>query len=87
MPSLGFVRGVLLFMSVLALLTATVLDGIMMRHVVQPLVSLALRRGDGVVRPPAPLQFMLRHAWARRVYHLLAAALLFGFWWRLGATE
>ena len=70
-------------MAVLALLTATLLDGIMMRHVVHPMVRFALRRGGGGA-PPGALRFMLEHAWARRVYHLVAAMMLLGFWWYLG---
>ena len=70
-------------MAVLALLTATVLDGVMMRHVVHPMLGFVLRRSGGG-SPAGPLRFMLEHAWARRVYHLVAALVLFGLWWYLG---
>jgi hypothetical protein len=84
MVSLGVVRGFLLFMAVLALLTATVLDGIMMRRVVKPMLELGERRTGAPLTPPRPLRYMIEHAWARRVYHLLFAVVLFGLWWHLG---
>ena len=74
-------------MSVLALLTATVLDGVMMRHVVHPMLGLVQRRGGAPVTLPAFLRFMIEHAWARRAYHLVFAVVLFAVWWYLGSAE
>jgi hypothetical protein len=42
-------RGVLLVMSGLALLAATVLDGIMMRHVARPILRIGERGNGGVI--------------------------------------
>ena len=84
MITVHFARGVLLVMSVLALLSATVLDGIMMRHVVQPVLRFGERANGGIVQLPRPMTFMFERAWARRIYHVLFAALLFAGWWYLG---
>ena len=84
MISVHFARGVLLVMSVIALLTATVLDGIMMRHFVQPVLRLGERANGGIVQLARPLAFMFERAWARRIYHVFFAAALFAGWWYLG---
>ena len=84
MFSVSFARGVLLALAALALLSATVLDGIMMRRVVQPILRLSERANGGRIQPPRAMAFMLERAWARRIYHVLFAALLFAGWWYLG---
>jgi hypothetical protein len=82
---ISLIRGFLLVIGVLAVGSATALDGIMMRQVVQPMFRLLERQAGGApVRYPAPLQFMLEHAWARRTYHLLFAAITLALWWYLG---
>jgi hypothetical protein len=86
MPSVSLVRVLLLVMSVLTLLSATVLDGLMMRYVVQPMLQLGERVGGAAVRPPGPMAFMLERPWARRLYNLLFAALLLTAWWYLGTA-
>jgi hypothetical protein len=80
-------RGVLLVMSGLALLTATALDGIMMRHFMLPILRLGERAHGGSIQPPRPIAFMLERAWARRLYHVAFAALLFAGWWYLGTAS
>jgi hypothetical protein len=82
-----FYRAFLLVMSVLAFLTATVLDGVTMRHLVTPMLRMLERMSPQPVRYPPAMQFMLERAWARRLYHLLFAAVLFGLWWYLGTPE
>jgi hypothetical protein len=84
MISVTIARAVLLGMAVLALLTATVLDGVMMRLFVQPFLRFAAERAGQAVQPPRPLAFMIQRAWARRLYHLFFAALLLAGWWYLG---
>jgi hypothetical protein len=84
MIPVSLARAVLLVMSGLALLTATVLDGIMMRHFVQPILRLGERAKGGTVQPPRAMAFMFERAWARRIYHFVFAALLFAGWWYLG---
>ena len=54
MISIDLARGVLLVMSALALLTATVLDGFMIRRVVQPVFRLGERMTGEPARPPRP---------------------------------
>jgi hypothetical protein len=87
MISIDLARGVLLVMSALALLTATVLDGFMIRRVVQPVLRLGERMTGEPARPPRPMAFMFEHAWARRLYHLVFAVLLFAAWWHLGTPS
>jgi hypothetical protein len=81
---LGVLRAYLLGLGLLAALTALVLDGIMLRYVLQPLVRLIEARSPAPVRYPPGMQFMLEHAWARRAYNLVFAAIVLGSWWYLG---
>jgi hypothetical protein len=71
-------------MAGLAFLTATVLDGIMMRYVLTPLLRIAAQRNPGPLRYPAGMRVMLEKSWARRLYHLFFAVLLCAVWWYLG---
>jgi hypothetical protein len=81
---LTFIRSFLLVFGILTALTATVLDGVMMRHVLQPLIRhIESRSGQTNLRFPAPMQFMLTHAWARRLYNLLLATSVLSIWWYL----
>lgn len=82
---LTFIRPFLLVFGILAAATATVLDGVMLRHVLQPVLRhLERQSGQTSVRLPTPVQFMLDHAWARRLYNLLFATILLAAWWYLG---
>jgi hypothetical protein len=85
MLALSVARGILLFMATLALLTA-ILDGLLMRHVVQPMLRVGEQMSGAPIRPPRLMAFMLERAWARRLYHLLFAALLLAGWWYLGTA-
>lgn len=84
MTGIAFIRTLLLVIAVLALLTATVLDGFTMRHLMQPLLRHVGARSGGRVQYPRAFRFLLEHAWARRLYHGAIAAVAFGIWWYLG---
>jgi hypothetical protein len=79
-----FLRPFLLVMAGLAILTATVLDGVMMRYMMQPMLRKLERMSPGPVVYPPAMQFVLERSWVRRLYHLLFAALLLGVWWYVG---
>ena len=80
----AFIRTFFLVLAVLALLTATVLDGFTMRYLMQPLLRHIDARSGGRVGYPRAFRFLLEHAWARRLYHGAIGALAFGVWWYLG---
>jgi hypothetical protein len=80
----GVLRAYLLGLGLLAALTALVLDGVMLRYVLKPVVRFVEARSPAPVRYPAGIQFMLEHAWARRAYNLVFAAIVLGAWWYLG---
>jgi hypothetical protein len=82
-----FYRYFLLGMAALAFLTATVLDGFMMRHVLAPLLRVVAARSPTPPRYPPPMRFMLERAWARRLYHLAFGVLLLFLWWYLGTPS
>jgi hypothetical protein len=73
-----------LVLGVLAALSGVVLDGLLVRQVWQPLARQLEARSSGPVLYPPGLRFMLAHAWARRAYNLVFAALMFAVWWYLG---
>ena len=86
MIPVNVIRGVVLAMAVLALLTATVLDGVLMQYMLQPMIRYGERiRGSRVTLDP-PMAFLIEHRWARSLYHLTFAVLLFGAWWYLGTA-
>jgi hypothetical protein len=81
---IAFFRTFLLVVAILAFLTATVLDGILMRHLMRPFVRRMDELSGGKGQYPPGLQFMLDHAWARRLYNAVFAAIAFVIWWHLG---
>jgi hypothetical protein len=82
--TLAFYRAFLLVTAGLAFLSATVLDGIMMRYILEPLLRIAAQRSPAALRYPPGMRFMLEKAWARRLYHVLFGGLLLVLWWYLG---
>ncbi len=86
MTEIAFVRTVFLVFAILALLTATLLDGLTMRYLTRPLLRRIEMQSAGKVRYPAPLLFLLEHAWARRLYHGAMGAVALGIWWYLGTA-
>lgn len=86
MNQLAFFRTFLLVMAALAFLTATVLDGITMRYLTQPLVRRFKAMGGGNAQYPPGMRYLLEHTWARRLYHLLFAVIMLGAWWYLGTA-
>lgn len=86
MISIPIARAILVVMAAIALLSATALDGVMMRLFVQPFLRLGERMNGGAVPLRGPLAFMIDRAWARRLYHAFFAALLLAGWWYLGTS-
>ena len=84
MTELAFVRTFLLIMAVLAFLTATVLDGVTMRYMTQPILRRVEALSGGTGKYPPGIRFLLENAWARRLYHAAFAAIMVGLWWYLG---
>jgi hypothetical protein len=62
-----------------------VLDGIMMRYILEPLLRIAAQRSPAALHYPPGMRFMLEKAWARRSYHVLVGGLLLVLWWYLGS--
>ena len=84
MNEFTFFRTFVLVMAVLALLTATVLDGVAMRYIMRPIVRRMDDATGGSAAYPPGMRFLLEHAWVRRLYHAVFAALMFVLWWFLG---
>jgi hypothetical protein len=82
--TLAYYRYFLLGMAGLAFLTATLLDGIVMRYILEPLLRVAAQRSPAPLAYPPGIRFMLEKAWARRLYHLLFGVLLLVLWWYMG---
>jgi hypothetical protein len=81
---LHLIRTYVLVLGVLAALCGLVLDGVLVRRVWQPLTRYLEARSPGPVQYPPGMRFMLTHAWARRAYNLVFAALMAVVWWYLG---
>jgi hypothetical protein len=82
--SLPTVRWILLGFSIMAFLTATILDGVMMRFIIAPWLRLNERMAGEPVRPPRVLALMIEQRWMRSAYHLVFAGMLLVGWWYLG---
>ena len=80
-------RWILLGWSILGFLTATILDGVMMRFIVAPWLRANERTAGGPVKLPRAVAVMFERRWMRGVYHLVFAALLLAGWWYLGTAE
>jgi hypothetical protein len=80
-------RWILLGWSILAFLTATVLDGVMMRFIIAPWLRMGERVAGRPVKPPRALALMIERRWMRTAYHLVFAAVLLAGWWYLGTPE
>ena len=78
------IRAFLLVMSVLAFLTVTVLDGVVVRYMMKPFVRKMEELSEGRAQYPPGYLFMLENAWARRLYNLVFAWITFAAWWYLG---
>jgi hypothetical protein len=84
---ISLLRLLLLIFAILTILTATLLDGIMMRYIVRPMLRFAEQRAGGrPVEYPGPMRFLLERTWVRRSYHLLFAIVLLALWWYLGTS-
>ena len=81
---IGVLRAYLLGLGLLALATAAFLDGVMLRHVLQPLVRRLEAQSARPLTLPPGMRFMLEHAWARRAYNAAFGLLMLGVWWFLG---
>lgn len=81
---LNLFRAFLLVLGVLAVLSALVLDGVLVRFLWQPLTRYLETHSPRPVRYPPGMRFMLAHGWARRTYNLGFAFVVFGIWWYLG---
>ena len=68
-------RVYLLCFGILAAATALVLDGVLLRYVLQPLVRF-IEKSPQPVRLPPGMRFMLDHAWARRAYNATFAVIV-----------
>jgi hypothetical protein len=77
----------LLGFSILAFLTATILDGVMMRLFIAPWLRMNERMTGGPVRLPRFLAVMIERRWMRSAYHLVFAAVLLAGWWYLGTPD
>jgi hypothetical protein len=82
--SLPLLRWILLGWSILAFLTATILDGVMMRFIIAPWLRINERVAGGPVKSPRILALMIERRWMRSAYHLLFSILLLAGWWYLG---
>ena len=80
-------RWILLGWSILGFLTATMLDGVMMRFIIAPWLRSNERLAGRPVTPPRFFALMIERRWMRGVYHLVFAALLLAGWWYLGTPE
>lgn len=77
MDDIRVLRAVVLVMAVAALLTATVLDGLLMRYVMRPFIRQMLERSGGTPYPPS-IMFMVsgsRLGVLRTARHVLGALL------------
>jgi hypothetical protein len=83
---LAALRVYLLCLGLLAAATALVLDGVMLRYVLQPLVRFIEARSPQPALLPPGMRFMLDHTWARRTYNATFAVIALGTWWYLGTT-
>ena len=72
---------------ILAFLTATILDGVMMRLFIAPWLRMNERMTGGPVKLPRFLAAMLQQRWMRSAYHLAVAAVLLAGWWYLGTPD
>src|SRR4051812_3229267 len=81
---LALVRAYTLGLGLLAIAAALLLDGVMLRYVLQPVVRRFEAQQGGSVALPPGMRFMLDHAWARRAYNATFGILLIGVWWYLG---
>ena len=81
--SAGFFRWYLFALGVLALLSATVLDGVTMRFLMLPMVRFIERHSGGQAVPP-PIRLMLERPRLRRAYHVAFAMIGLSMWWYLG---
>lgn len=82
--SLEAFRVYLLCLAALSATTALVLDGVMYRRVLKPLVELVEHTSPRPFRLPPQLRFMLEHSWARRLYHAAFTLVVLVMWWYLG---
>lgn len=85
MPLAAF-RVSLLCLGVLAAATALVLDGVMLRYVLLPLVRFIEANSPQPTRLPPGMRFILDHGWARRAYNATFAVIVLAMWWYLGTT-
>jgi hypothetical protein len=81
------IRWILLGFSILAFLTATVLDGVMMRFIIAPWRRSSERLTGGPVKLPTVLALMIERRWMRTIYHVVFAAVLLAGWWYLGTPD
>jgi hypothetical protein len=82
--SLATLRWIILGFSILAILTATLLDGVTMRFMIAPWLRMSERMAGGAVKTPRIMALMIERRWMRSAYHLVFAAVLLAGWWYLG---
>ena len=84
---IGVLRAFTLGLGLLAIATALLLDGVLVRYVLQPVIRRFEARSGGHVTLPPGMRFMLEHAWARRAYNATFGLILVGIWWYLGTPS
>jgi hypothetical protein len=85
--SVSTLRWILLGWSILGFLTATILDGVMMRFIIAPWLRSNERMAGGSVRLPRFLALLIERRWMRTAYHLVFATVLLAGWWYLGTPD
>lgn len=85
--AIGLLRGYVLGVGLLAIASAVLLDGVMMRYVLQPIMRRFESQNGGDVALPPGMRFMLEHSWARRAYNVTFGLILLGIWWYLGTPS
>jgi hypothetical protein len=85
--SIETLRWILLGFSILAFLTATILDGVMMRFIIAPWLRSNERMTGGPVKLPPFLALLIERRWMRSAYHLVFAVVLLAGWWYLGTAD
>lgn len=67
--ALSIFRTYTLVLAVLSVLSALVLDGVLLRYFWQPLANRLESHSNAPIRYPPGLRFMLTHAWGAQLVH------------------